>query len=58
MGDPAKRDNPHAITIKGPKAPVPKMVDRLGPTHVRMQVDLWSPRPDPGTATTDRQAER
>ena len=48
--DEAKRDNPQAVTIKGPKAPAPKVVDRLGPIHMQMFVDLWSPRPDPEDA--------
>ena len=56
--DRAKRDNPHAVTIKGPKAPVPKMVDRLGPIHVQMEVDLWSPRPDPEAPSPAQRADR
>jgi hypothetical protein len=48
--DEAKRDNPQAVTVKGPKAPAPKLVDRLGPIHMQMLVDLWSPRPDPEDA--------
>jgi hypothetical protein len=50
MGETTGRDNLHATTIKGPKAPVPKLVDREGPIHQQMFVDLWSPRPDPDAA--------
>ena len=54
MGEKARRDNPHATTIKGPKAPVPKLVDQKGPIHQQMFVDLWSPRPDPAAQPDQR----
>jgi hypothetical protein len=54
VGGRAKRVNPHATTIKGPKAPIPKFVDRQGPVHVQMLVDLWSPRPDPAAEGEER----
>ena len=54
MAGAAKRDNRHAVTLKGPKAPVPKFVDREGPVHIQLEVDLWSPRPDPAAAADER----
>jgi hypothetical protein len=56
--DEAKRDNPPAVTIKGPKAPAPKMVDRLGPIHQQLVVDLWSPRPEPEEAGSGRRTNQ
>ena len=58
MGEPAKRDDRHARTIKGPKAPVAKKVDRPGPIRVRMEVDLWTPRPEPGEAADEGRTHR